>query len=143
MTHRVLVIPGDGIGAEIMPHVERVLRALDVAIEISHADMGGCAIDKHGSPLPLETLAAARKADAVLLGAVGGPKWDDLPMDRRPEKGLLGMRSGLDLFANLRPAVLFEPLAEASSLKSDLVAGLESSSSASSPAASISASRAA
>ena len=125
MTHRVLVIPGDGIGAEIMPHVERVLRALDVAIEISHADMGGCAIDKHGSPLPPETLATARKADAVLLGAVGGPKWDDLPMDRRPEKGLLGMRSGLDLFANLRPAVLFEPLAEASSLKSDLVAGLD------------------
>ena len=125
MAHRVLVIPGDGIGAEIMPHVERVLGTLDVAIQIDRADMGGCAIDKHGTPLPPATLQAAREADAVLLGAVGGPKWDDLPMDQRPEKGLLGLRAGLDLFANLRPAVLFPPLAEASSLKSSLVAGLD------------------
>ena len=125
MSHRILVIPGDGIGAEVMPHAERVLRALEPSIETSHADMGGCAIDKHGTPLPPETLAAARQADAVLLGAVGGPKWDDLPMDQRPEKGLLGIRSGLDLFANLRPAMLFPALAAASSLKSELVQGLD------------------
>ena len=123
--HRVLVIPGDGIGAEIMPHVVRVLEATNIAFEFEYADLGGGAIDKHGTPLPRETLAAARRLDAVLLGAVGGPKWDDLPMDQRPEKGLLGMRSGLDLFANLRPALLFAPLAEASSLKAELVAELD------------------
>ena len=125
MTHRVLVIPGDGIGAEIMPHVVRVLEALGLSFSFDYADLGGGAIDKHGMPLPPETLAAARTADAVLLGAVGGPQWDDLPMDQRPEKGLLGMRSGLDLFANLRPALLFEPLADASSLKTELVADLD------------------
>ena len=125
MTHRVLVIPGDGIGAEIMPHALRVLDALGLDFAFSHADAGGCAIEKHGVPLPPETLDAARAADAVLLGAVGGPQWDALPMDKRPEKGLLGLRSGLDLFANLRPALLFAPLAEASSLKAELVAGLD------------------
>ena len=125
MTHRVLVIPGDGIGAEIMPHALRVLDALGLDFAFSHADAGGCAIEKHGVPLPPETLDAARAADAVLLGAVGGPRWDALPMDKRPEKGLLGLRSGLDLFANLRPALLFAPLAEASSLKAELVAGLD------------------
>ena len=90
MTYRVLVIPGDGIGAEIMPHVLRVLDALGLAFAFDTADLGGNAIDKHGTPLPPDTLAAARTADAVLLGAVGGPQWDDLPMDQRPEKGLLG-----------------------------------------------------
>ncbi|MCY3814329.1 MAG: 3-isopropylmalate dehydrogenase [Gammaproteobacteria bacterium] len=125
MTHRVLVIPGDGIGAEIMPHVVRVLESLGLPFAFDYADLGGHAIDKHGTPLPPETLTAARAADAVLLGAVGGPQWDDLPMDQRPEKGLLGMRSGLDLFANLRPALLFEPLADASSLKTELVADLD------------------
>ena len=125
MTHRVLVIPGDGIGAEIMPHVVRVLKSLGLPFAFDYADLGGHAIDKHGTPLPPETLTAARSADAVLLGAVGGPQWDDLPMDQRPEKGLLGMRSGLDLFANLRPALLFEPLADASSLKAELVADLD------------------
>ena len=125
MTHRVLVIPGDGIGAEIMPHVVRVLESLGLSFGFDYADLGGHAIDKHGTPLPPQTLTAARSAHAVLLGAVGGPRWDDLPMDRRPEKGLLGMRSGLDLFANLRPALLFEPLAAASSLKAELVADLD------------------
>ena len=125
MAHRVLVIPGDGIGAEIMPHAVRVLQALRVDFQFDYADMGGCAIDEHGTPLPPATLAAAHAADAVLLGAVGGPKWDDLPTDKRPEKGLLGLRSGLDLFANLRPALLFPPLADASSLKSELVADLD------------------
>ena len=125
MSHRILVIPGDGIGAEIMPQAVRVLEALGLAFDFSYGDMGGCAIDVHGTPLPAQTLAAAKAADAVLLGAVGGPQWDDLPMDRRPEKGLLGMRSGLDLFANLRPALLFAPLAGASSLKAELVADLD------------------
>ena len=125
MDKRVLVIPGDGIGAEVMPHVLRVLRALQLPLSFDEADMGGVAIDRHGTPLPPETLAAARDSDAVLLGAVGGPKWDDLPMTERPEKGLLGMREGLHLFANLRPATLFAALAEASSLKAELVADLD------------------
>ena len=125
MSHRILVVPGDGIGAEIMPHVLRVLRALDLPLAFEWADLGGVAIDRHATPLPPQTLAAAREADAVLLGAVGGPKWDRLPMDQRPEKGLLGLRSGVGLFANLRPALLFEPLAGASSLRPELVSGLD------------------
>ena len=125
MSHRVLVIPGDGIGAEVMPHVLRVLGALEVPLCFEWAELGGVAIDNHGTPLPPPTLEAARSADAVLLGAVGGPKWDGLSMDQRPEKGLLGMRSGLEAFANLRPAMLFEPLADASSLRPELVAGLD------------------
>ena len=125
MSHRVLVLPGDGIGAEVMPHVVRVLEATEVAFDFAYADLGGCAIDKHNTPLPAATLAAARESEAVLLGAVGGPQWDDLPMDQRPERGLLGMRAGLDLFANLRPALLFAPLADASSLKAELVADLD------------------
>lgn len=125
MTHRILVIPGDGIGAEVMPHVLRVLDALDVALSVEWAHLGGRAIDEHGTPLPAATLAAAQGADAVMLGAVGGPKWDGLPMDQRPERGLLGLRTGLDAFANLRPAMLFESLADASSLRPELVAGLD------------------
>ena len=125
MTHRILAIPGDGIGAEVMPHVLRVLDALDIGLSVESATLGGVAIDEHGMPLPTSTLDAARDADAVLLGAVGGPKWDSLPMDQRPEKGLLGLRAGLDAFANLRPAMLFESLADASSLRPELVAGLD------------------
>ena len=125
MTHRVFVIPGDGIGAEVMPHVLRVLDAVDVGLSFEFGDLGGQAIDKHGTPLPQPTLDAARALDAVLLGAVGGPQWDDLPMDQRPEKGLLGLRAGLDAFANLRPAMLFTSLAAASSLRPELVAGLD------------------
>ena len=108
-----------------MPHVVRVLEATGVGFDFAYADLGGCAIDKHNTPLPAATLAAARESEAVLLGAVGGPRWDDLPMDQRPERGLLGMRAGLDLFANLRPALLFAPLADASSLKAELVADLD------------------
>ena len=125
MSHSVLVIPGDGIGAEIMPHVVRVLEALELGLRFSYAEMGGCAIDRYGEPLPADTLAAAREADAVLLGAVGGPKWDDLPTAQRPEKGLLGLRAGLEVFANLRPALTFGSLAAASSLKAELVTGLD------------------
>ena len=125
MTHRILAIPGDGIGAEVMPHVLRVLDALGMDLSVESGTLGGVAIDEHGTPLPTSTLDAAREADAVLLGAVGGPKWDNLPMDRRPEKGLLGLRAALDAFANLRPAMLFESLANASSLRPELVAGLD------------------
>lgn len=125
MSHRILVIPGDGIGAEVMPHVLRVLETLDLKLSFDAGELGGVAIDKHGTPLPTSTLEAARASDAVLLGAVGGPKWDDLPMEHRPEKGLLGLRAGLDAFANLRPAMLFAPLADASSLRPELVAGLD------------------
>ena len=127
MSATIVVLPGDGIGAEIVPHAVRVLQQVDAGIELNfeYAEAGGVAIDRYGEPLPAETLEAAKQADAVLLGAVGGPKWDDLPMDQRPEKALLGLRSGLDVFANLRPAILFEPLAQASSLKPELVAGLD------------------
>ena len=123
----ILALPGDGIGAEVVPQAVRVMtRACpDIDLQFQYADVGGVAIDRAGTPLPADTLAAARAADAVLLGAVGGPEWDDLPMAERPEKGLLGLRAGLDLFANLRPAMLFEPLADASSLKAPLVAGLD------------------
>ncbi len=129
MTRRILILAGDGIGPEIMQHAVRVL---DVArdrqgfdVELEHALVGGAAIDAHGTPLPESTLALAKAADALLLGAVGGPKWDDLPTAKRPERGLLGLRSGLELFANLRPAILFPQLASASSLKPELVAGLD------------------
>jgi 3-isopropylmalate dehydrogenase len=94
-------------------------------IEVEHALIGGNAIDATGAPLPPETVARAKAADAVLLGAVGGPKWDSLPMTQRPERGLLGLRAELGLFANLRPALLAAPLADASSLKPELVAGLD------------------
>ena len=124
---RILVLPGDGIGAEVMPHAVRVLERAcpDIGFDFEYGSIGGAALDSDGVPLTDATLARARGADAVLLGAVGGPKWDDLPMDRRPERGLLRLRSELDLFANLRPAILFAPLASASSLKPELVADLD------------------
>lgn len=94
-------------------------------LRVEHDDFGGISIDKYGVPLRDETLKRAQDADAVLLGAVGGPKWDDLPVDQKPEKGLLGLRAGLECYANLRPALTFTPLASASSLRSDLVSGLD------------------
>ena len=125
----VLVLPGDGIGPEVVTQAVRVLHAAaDAAaidLTLTEAAIGGGAIDATGSPLPEATLAAARRADAVLLGAVGGPKWDALPMTQRPERGLLALRAGLELFANLRPALLFAPLADASSLKRELVEDLD------------------
>ncbi|MCY3884947.1 MAG: 3-isopropylmalate dehydrogenase [Gammaproteobacteria bacterium] len=127
-SYKLLVLPGDGIGAEIMPHAIRVMNSAvgdSIGLNLEYADFGGCSIDNHGVPMTDETLALAQDSDAVLLGAVGGPKWDDLPVNRKPEKGLLGLRAGLDCFANLRPALTFGPLSQASTLKSELVSDLD------------------
>jgi len=129
LTAPILILPGDGIGPEVVPVAVSVLKAVavrhDLDLTFDTGLVGGVAIDEAGTPLPEDTLARARAARAVLLGAVGGPKWDDLPTASRPERGLLGLRSELELFANLRPALLFPPLAAASSLKPELVAGLD------------------
>ena len=129
MSKKVLVLAGDGIGPEIVAEAVKVLNALSgsggAALMLEEALVGGAAIDAVGVPLPEDTLAQARTADAVLLGAVGGPRWDDIETSRRPEKGLLGLRSGLGLFANLRPAILYPQLAEASTLKPEVVGDLD------------------
>ncbi|NCA69869.1 MAG: 3-isopropylmalate dehydrogenase [Sphingobacteriia bacterium] len=129
MSKKVLVLAGDGIGLEIVAEAVKVLRALQAAgsieVELEDALVGGAAYDAVGDPLPEATMAAARAADAVLLGAVGGPKWEPLHISKRPEKGLLGLRAGLGLFANLRPAILYPQLAEASTLRSEVVSGLD------------------
>ena len=129
MSKKILVLPGDYIGPEIMAEAVKVLRAIDgrfgLDLELEYGLLGGAAIDEHGVPLPEETLARARAVDAILLGAVGGPKWDGVERHLRPERGLLGIRSELQLFGNLRPAILYPQLADASSLKPELVAGLD------------------
>jgi 3-isopropylmalate dehydrogenase len=129
MTKHIVILAGDGIGPEIMAEAEKVLAKVNdqfgLGLSWSHELLGGCAIDTHGVPLPDVTLDAARKADAILLGAVGGPKWDQIERAIRPERGLLKIRSELNLFANLRPAILYPQLAHASSLKTELVAGLD------------------
>ncbi len=128
MTNKILVLAGDGIGPEIMAQAVKVLDFLrndGLAIEIEHALVGGAAYDASGTPLPESTLTLARACNAILLGAVGGPKWESLNIALRPEKGLLGLRSELGLFANLRPAMLNAHLASASSLKPEVVAGLD------------------
>lgn len=122
---KICVLPGDGIGVEITAQAVRVLQALDLKCELENALLGGCAVDATGSPFPEATQKLAKEADAVLLGAVGGPKWDVLPREQRPERGLLGIRKHLGLFANLRPAVLYPELANASTLKPEVVAGLD------------------
>ena len=122
---KICVLPGDGIGLEIMAEAVRVLKALDLKFEMEEALLGGCAVDATGSPYPEATQKLAQAADAVLLGAVGGPKWDVLPREQRPERGLLGIRKQLGLFANLRPAILYPELANASTLKPEVVAGLD------------------
>jgi len=99
----ILLLPGDGVGPEVIQEARRVLEAAAPALSFSEADFGGAAVDRHGTPLPADTLAACRKVDAILLGAVGGPAWDDAPRDKRPESGLLALRSALGLFSNLRP----------------------------------------
>ena len=126
---KILILPGDGIGHEITAEALKVLTTLQqefgLNVEIEQALIGGAAVDAQGSPLAQDTIELARKADAILLGAVGGYKWDNLENELRPEKGLLKIRSELDLFANLRPAILYPQLAQASSLHSELVAGLD------------------
>ena len=122
---KICVLPGDGIGPEIMAEAVRVLNALDLKFEMEEALLGGCAVDATGDPYPEATQELARAADAVLLGAVGGPQWDGLPREKRPERGLLGIRKDLNLFANLRPAILYPELANASTLKPEVVAGLD------------------
>lgn len=129
MAHKILLLAGDGIGPEIVGAAEQLLGVLverfGLSCEIEHALMGGCAIDAHGDSLPDATIKLARAADAILLGAVGGPQWDKAERSIRPERGLLRLRSELDLFCNLRPAVLIDSLAEASTLKPEVVAGLD------------------
>ncbi|MCL1824946.1 MAG: 3-isopropylmalate dehydrogenase [Betaproteobacteria bacterium] len=125
MTKKICVLPGDGIGPEITGEAVRVLEALNLGIEMETALLGGAAVDATGDPYPEATQKLAGEADAVLLGAVGGPKWDTLPREQRPERGLLGIRKHLNLFANLRPAVLYPELANASTLKPEIVSGLD------------------
>lgn len=128
MTKKIAVLAGDGIGPEIVAEAVKVLNAFKqdgLDIELEYGLIGGAAYDETGSPLPDETLALAKQADAILLGAVGGYKWESLDISVRPEKGLLGIRSQLNLFANLRPALLYPQLADASTLKPEVVSGLD------------------
>ncbi|MFT7286054.1 MAG: 3-isopropylmalate dehydrogenase [Halieaceae bacterium] len=129
MSHSVLLLPGDYIGQEIVPEAEKVLAAVaarfGLDIRTDQALIGGAAVDAEGDPLPPATLQKARAADAILLGAVGGPRYDALDRELRPEKGLLRIRSELGLFGNLRPAIMYPQLVAASSLKPELVAGLD------------------
>lgn len=125
---KIAVLAGDGIGPEIVNQAVRILTELQhegLKIELEFGLLGGCAIDKTGEPFPEETQKLVNDADAILLGAVGGPQYDALPREKRPEQGLLGIRKSLKLFANLRPAVLYPELANASTLKSEVVAGLD------------------
>ena len=129
MKHRILLIGGDGIGPEVLAQAHRVLDAAaglhGLQLSYDEAKLGGAAIDACGVPLPAATLDAAAQADAILFGAIGGPAWDQLPREIRPEQGLLQLRAGLGLFGNLRPAILYPQLAAASSLKPEVVAGLD------------------
>jgi len=128
-TKKILILPGDGIGPEVMRQVRRVIEWFDkfgdTRFEITEGLVGGAAIDASGTPLADETMARALESDAVLLGAVGGPKWESLPFAKKPERGLLRLRKDMGLFANLRPALVFDALVEASTLKTDLVRGLD------------------
>lgn len=125
--YKIVLLKGDGIGPEIVEQavftLEKAGEKFGFGLHFEEALLGGCAIDKKGSPIPDETVKACKAADAVLLGAVGGPKWDTLPGNERPEAGLLGIRSALGLFANLRPAVIFDQLREASPLKDEIIGG--------------------
>jgi 3-isopropylmalate dehydrogenase len=125
---KIAVLPGDGIGSEIMTQAVRVIRALEsdgLKFELEEGTVGGAGYDAAGDPLPAATLDMCRRADAVLFGAVGGPQYDTLPRAQRPEQGLLKLRKELGLFANLRPAVLYPELADASALRPEVVAGLD------------------
>ena len=125
MTHKIAVLPGDGIGPEITEQAVRVLRALDLDLDLQQAKVGGAAFDAFEHPLPPATLELAKQSHAVLFGAVGDWKYDSLPREFRPEQAILGLRKNLALFANLRPAILYPELANASSLKPEVVSGLD------------------
>lgn len=128
-TQKILLLPGDGIGPEVMGEVRRAIEWMNsqglTSFEVEEGLVGGAAYDAHGLSISEDDMARAMAADAVLFGAVGGPKWDDVPYDVRPEAGLLRLRKDMELFANLRPAICFGALAEASSLKKELVEGLD------------------
>jgi len=129
MTYKIAILPGDGIGPEIVAEAEKVLHCLQqnyaLNLQMESAAVGGAGYDAAGHPLPEATLALCKNSDAILLGAVGGPEYESLPRELRPEKGLLGLRSELGLFSNLRPALLYPQLAEASTLKPEVVSGLD------------------
>ena len=126
---RIVLLPGDGIGPEVIDQARRVLEAVaaaqGLALEFAEELIGGASIEAHGTPLRDEVIALCRESSAVLLGAVGGPQWDALAVDIRPEKGLLGIRKALGLFANLRPAAVIPALAEASTLRPEVVDGID------------------
>ncbi len=125
---KIAVLPGDGIGSEIVAQALKVLRRLGedgLHLELEQAPVGGAGYEAAGDPLPEATLKLAQRADAILFGAIGGPQYDVLPRDKRPERGLLRLRKELGLFANLRPAMVYPELAAASSLKAEIVAGLD------------------
>lgn len=129
MEYRIAVLPGDGVGPEVLAEGLKVLQVIaelyGMRFALSHGLVGGAAIDATGDPLPEATLQLCRDSDAVLFGSVGGPKWDALPADKRPERGLLRLRQTLDLFANLRPAKLYTALLDASSLRPEVVRGID------------------
>lgn len=129
MKKKIAVLPGDGIGPEIVAGAIEVLHKIaetfNHEFELEYGDIGGCATDKAGTPLPDETIALCKSSDAILLGAVGGPKWDSLPVPMRPEQGLLKIRKELNLFANLRPTTYFESLASASPLREEIIKGVD------------------
>ena len=125
MSQTLLLLPGDGIGPEVTAQVRRVAAALTPDLTLDERDFGGMSYDRHGAPITDEAIATALASDAVLMGAVGGPQWAGVPRDKRPEMGLLGLRKAMQVFANLRPALCFDALADASSLKREIVAGLD------------------
>ena len=129
MAYKIAVVPGDGIGAEITAAADKVLKAVDakyaLGLTYETRDAGGTAYDRYGTPLPEETLAACQASDGVLFGAVGGPKWDDVSPELRPERAILGLRKGLGLYANLRPVKVADALVEHSPLRPELVCGVD------------------
>ena len=126
---KITLLSGDGIGPEVSAEAEKLLKEIEglfsYKFEITKKDFGGVALDKYGMPLPEDTLNACRKSDAVLLAAIGGPKYDNLPREKRPESGLLGLRAGLCAFANLRPVIVFEPLLDSSTIKKEVLNGTD------------------